>query len=339
ALLKSWAEQHPRARNASFHLDPKTQRPTYRLRLDVPGVSEALIIAEQQGLDREVIERAQSLLPEGVYDLNRILLRLEEREKQLGEALAQAAERERAAAALRSQLETEREELQTRQRRLKREFLDEKEAWLREVRQEIEKRIAHLPSRDEILETKREVQAMQDDVRQEQRTLDRDAPFAPSAFERLKPGRRVRVEMLHDEGEIVAVDCERQRVTVAIRSVEVELTPDQLMLSDDESTPGLSPKGALALGKKPVALPDGESVPRDLDLHGLRVEEALARVDRYIDLALRRDLATVRLRHGRGTGALRRAIHEFLRQHQSVRSFALADEPDGGDGVTIVELK
>ena len=180
---------------------------------------------------------------------------------------------------------------------------------------------------------------MQDDVREGQRTLDRDAPFAPSTFERLRPGCRVRVEMLHDDGEIVAVNNERQRVTVAIRNVEIELTPDQVMLLEEESSPvtGLSPKGAPALGKTPV-LP-GESVPRDLDLHGLRVEEALSRVDKHIDLALRHDFAAVRLRHGRGTGALRRAIHEFLRQHQSVRSFTLADEPDGGDGVTIVELK
>lgn len=328
--LKAWAEQHPHARNASFHLNPNTQRPTYRLRLDMPGVSEALVIAEQQGLDHQLIERANALLPEGVYDLNRVLLRLEERERELAASLAQAAQRERAAEALLAQMETERVELQEQRRRVKREFLEEKEAWLRDVRQQIEKQIAHLASREETLEAKRQVQALQDEARHEARTLDRDVPFAPSALDRLKPGRFVRVEFLHDEGEIVSVNHERQRVTVLIRNVEVELTPDQVAVLEEKPEPP---------GPRRVRLPGGLSIPRELDLHGLHVEEAIARVDKHIDLALRQDVDQIRIRHGRGTGALRRAVHEFLRQHQSVRSFRLAEEADGGDGVTVVDLK
>jgi DNA mismatch repair protein MutS2 len=328
--LKAWTEQHPHARNASFHLNPNTQRPTYRLRLDMPGVSEALVIAEQQGLDHQIIERANALLPEGVYDLNRVLLRLEERERELAASLVLAAQRERAAEALLAQMETERVELQEQRRRVKREFLEEKEAWLRDVRQQIEKQIAHLASREETLEAKRQVQALQDEARHEARTLDRDVPFAPSALDRLKPGRLVRVEFLHDEGEIVSVNHERQRVTVLIRNVEVELTPDQVAVLEEKPEPP---------GVRRVRLPGGLSIPRDLDLHGLHVEEAIARVDKHIDLALRQDMDQIRIRHGRGTGALRRAVHEFLRQHQSVRSFRLAEEADGGDGVTVVDLK
>jgi len=330
-LLKAWAEQHPHARNASFHLNPQTQRPTYRLRLDVPGVSEALVIAEQQGLDRRVIERAYRLLPEGVYDLNRVLLRLEERERELAEELARAAKREREAAALQSRLEAEREQLQERQRHLKQDFLREKEAWLRDVRQQVEKQIAQLASRDDILKAKRQIQELQEEVQREQRSLDRDVPFAPSAFDRLKPGRRVRVEFLHDEGEVVGVNVERQRVTVLIRNVEVELTPDQVMLLEGKPEP---PNVGRTVGAREAA-----AMSPNLDLHGLRAEEAVARVDKFLDLALRHDLAQVRIRHGRGTGALRRAVHEFLREHRSVRSFALADEQNGGPGVTIVELK
>ena len=328
--LKSWAEQHPRVRNASFHLSPHTHRPTYRLRLDVPGVSEALVIAEQQGIDRRVIERAYGLLPEGVFDLNRVLLQLQERERELAAELARAAQRESAAATLQSQLESEREQLQDQRRHLRREFLEEKEAWLRDVRQQIERQIAQLTSRDEILNAKRQVQVMQEEVSREQRSFDRDVPFAASALDRLEPGRRVRVEFLHDEGEIVGVNRERQRVTVLIRNVEVELAPDRVMLLEEK--PEAPDSGR-------VARPRGDGAPsRELDLHGLRAEEAVARVDRFIDLALRYDFAQVRIRHGRGTGALRRAVHEFLREHRSVRSFALADEQNGGAGVTIVEL-
>jgi len=330
-FLKAWAEQHPHARNASFRLDPNTQRPTYRLRLDVPGVSEALVIAEQQGLDRRVIEHAYGLLPEGVYDLNRVLLRLEERERNLAEELARASQREREAAALRSQLESEREQLHEQRRHLKREFLGEKDAWLRGVRQQIEKQIAQLASREEILQAKRQIQAMQDELGREERSLDRDVPFAASAFDRLQPGRRVRVEFLHEEGEIVRCDPERQHVTVLIRNVEVALTPDQVMLLEEE------PERASVA--QPVGLRQPGGISPNLALHGLRAEEAVARVDKFIDLALRHDLDQVRIRHGRGTGALRRAIHEFLREHPSVRSFALADEQNGGAGVTIVELK
>lgn len=328
--LKSWAEQHPHVRNASFHLSPHTHRPTYRLRLDRPGVSEALVIAEQQGIDRRVIERAYALLPEGVYDLNRVLLRLEERERELAAELAGAARREGEAANLQARLESEREQLQEQRRHLRRDFLEEKETWLRDVRQQIEKQIAQLASRDEVIAAKRQIQTLQEEASREQRSLDRDAPFAPSAFERLQPGRRVRVEFLHDEGEIVGVNADRQRVSVLIRSVEVELTPDQVMLLED--APETAP-AQRTVRARPTGAPS-----RELDLHGLRAEEAVARVDKFIDLALRHDLAQVRIRHGRGTGALRRATHEFLREHKSVRSFALADQQNGGAGVTIVEL-
>ena len=332
ALLKSWAEQHDRARNASFHLDPNTQRPSYRMRLDVPGVSEALIIAEQQGLDRRVVERARALLPEGVYDLNRVLLRLEAREQQLAEDLARAARRETEAGALKSHIEAEREDVQAQQRGLKKKFLEEKEAWLRDVRQRIERRIAELPSREDILDAKRQVQALQDEVRAEQERLHRDAPFAAATLERLAPGRRVRVETLHEDGEVVAVDADKQRVTVAIRNVQVELTPDQVAVLNAKAPADL-PRAAR--GGRPAS----GYAPGQLDLHGLRVEQAVEELDRYIDLALRNDLETVRIRHGRGTGALRRATHEFLREHKSVRSFSLAEASDGGDAVTIVVLK
>ncbi|MCX8037902.1 MAG: endonuclease MutS2 [Candidatus Sumerlaeia bacterium] len=329
--LKAWAENHPRARNASFHLDPSTRRPTYRLRLDVPGVSEALIIAAQQGLDRRVIERAYELLPEGVYDLNRVLVRLQERERELARELEHAANRERAAENLRAQLEREREALQEERRNLKRKFLEEKDAWLRNVRQQVEQQIAHLASRDEVLAAKRQIQTMQDEVRRELQTFDRDAPFAPSALDRFQPGRRVRVEFLHDEGDVVRTDPVRQRLVVRIRNVEVEVTPDQAVLLEETPTAEKPLRPIRGRPRQPIS--------HVLDLHGLRAEQAIARLDKFIDLALQQDIETLHIRHGRGTGTLRKACHEFLRAHRSVRSFRLADQPDGGDGVTIVELK
>lgn len=331
ALLKAWAEQHDRVRNASFFLDPKTHRPSYRLRLDVPGVSEALVIAEQQGLERSVIEKAYALLPEGAYDLNKVLARLEERERALERTQEEAERIRREAEGFREQLNREREELQEQRRNLKRDLLEEKEDWLRDVRQRIEAQIAQLPSREEILDAKREVQALQEEAASEQRSLDRDVPFAPTAFDRLEPGRRVRVEKFHDEGEVLDVDRERQRVTVAIRKIQVELTPDELQLIEEE--PGAETSA------RHFKAPPRETVQSTLELHGQRAEAALENLDKYIERALRHDYAQVRIVHGRGTGALRRAVHEFLRDHPSVRSFALAPQERGGEGVTIVDLK
>jgi len=332
ALLKSWAESHPRARNASFHLDPRTQRPNYKLRLDRPGVSEALIIAEQQGLDRSVIERAYALLPRGVYDVNKLLVSLEERERELEELLAKGRETEQKNAEIEKRLEAERAELESRRRKLKAEMLEEREKWLSDVRSRIEKRIAQLDSREEILDAKREIREEQENLKRERRALERLARKAPLSLDRLAPGSRVRVESLHDEGEVIAVDLRRGRLTVAVRNVEVELRPDQVVPLDPspDSTGGVS--GA-------VRVPARGFIPSDLGLHGLRVEEAIERVDKYLDQALLHNLESVRIRHGRGTGALRRAVHDFLRTHKAVRSFRLADVYDGGDGVTVVELK
>jgi DNA mismatch repair protein MutS2 len=331
ALLKSWAESHDQARNASFFLDPRTHRPTFRMRLDVPGVSEALVIAQQMGLDEAIIRRAYDLLPEGVYDLNKILVRLEERERLLAAELGEAAKRERAAREQLQKAEREREELQEQRRNLRHDFVEEKENWLRDVRQRIEEQIAKLPSREAVVEAKREVQGLQERVKAERASIDRVAPFAPTVFDRLQPGRRVRVEMLHDEGEVVDVDRDRQRVLVAVRNMQIELTPDQVKLIDETERPAMMGKGYRA--------PAREALSPEIELHGLRVEEALERVDKHIEKALRHDFAQVRLRHGRGTGALRRAIHDFLRTHQSVKSFRAAEQDQGGDGVTVAELK
>lgn len=328
--LKVWAHNNNSARNASFRLSDIDRKPTYTLTLDVIGISEAIVVAEQVGLPKEILEKAKLILPEGGGDANSLLLSLQEKENRLERLLrehaATAKELEQKAEYL-DLLETElREEKRTYKLRL----MDEKEKELASLRAKVESLIAKQPSRVQLNESRKEIEQYQADVKK-QKTRPDTTNTHPTGG--LTKGLRVRVKSLNDEGVIELVDDSRKQARIAIGKVvvsvkysDIERLPQKPKAKEDE-------KPKLIFYKRPQF---ADSV---LDLHGKRVEEALNITDKFIDDGLAAGLNSIKVMHGQGSGALQRALHEFLRTHREVKQYRYASAEEGGAGVTIVIFK
>jgi len=430
--LKQWAHETPGARNASFSLDERTRQPTFRLTLDVPGASEAFVIAGREGVPPPVLERARQRLNRGEADLAALLTSLGSRERSLALREEELARRLKTLAE-QEELARRRADLLREERRRWRENLArERENLLAELRERIERRIAELPAREaevqrqrlELSRARREAQALQAEAAAERRRAGESLPPAP-AREELLPGRRVFVPELRESGALRSVDLDRRRAHVLLDRGLIVETPLDALTRPPEESPVLAPvsgtlappaidldrlreeiarpAGAAAKKKKvskkitrqaargardtieppplgkPLAPAAGRATARgwragrarpapaaksaqqdaacaagapgaglrfpprgdiswQIDLHGKRVEEALEILDKYLDDAVVADLPYVKICHGQGTGALARAIREFLARHPHVAAWRFGQTEEGGGGGPIVSF-
>jgi len=372
----AWGEDAPHVRNASFSLDDATHRPTYRLRLDMPGASEAIVIAENEGLPSWILSRARELVGAERLAMGEMLRRIQERDRVLGETLAEAEARAKSFDELERLARDRAEELRLERREMRRTAAEERAAAVREVRERLEKMIAELPSEEALEQRRRALNDVRRLAIAEQQRADAERREADKRAEApdpgaLKPGRRVFVPAFGNWGEVRRVSSDGRKVVVIVGSVEAELSASALGTREPERKSAFADprergaaagprarsrkvKDALADAtieptfsepsvKRPpvaagVARIAAEYVPMEIDLHGFRVEEALAAIDKYLDRALMADYPYVRIVHGSGEGRLYRAVHEFLRTYKPVRKYRFANSDEGGAGVTIVEF-
>jgi DNA mismatch repair protein MutS2 len=334
-VLKTWAHSHEHGRNASFRLSDKDHRPTYRLALDMIGISEALVVAEQVGLPAEVLERARSLRPQGEAESTALLLSMQEKEQRLAEELEAAQKIRYDLEDRQRELNNMEAELREDKRRFRQKMLDEKERAISEMRSRVEATIAKLPSKQELLAAKLSLEEEQAEViAAAERDHKADDAKAAKRTGTPEPGERVRVKTLNDEGVVQSVDAGRGQARVTVGRVVATVKLADLQRLPKKKQHEVS---AGATGHVHYRRPD--SPQSTLDLHGNRVEEALGKIDNFFDQALASGFSNAKLMHGQGSGALRRAIHDFLRTHPVVGNYRYATADEGGGGVTVVEFK
>lgn len=341
--LKLYAHAAPRVENASVEFDPLTLRPTYRLIVGQPGRSNALQIAERLGIPRAILERARASLDPARVEAGQLLEQLQ-RERQSAEEARRLAERERREAArARARLEQEIAEERRRQQRRWRETEEESRRLLEELRREI----------DALRRAAQRGQVDRETLEQLTARAEQLAPIAPPAevsvpsppVERagqagaeqqpLAVGMEVMVSGLGVPGTITRLDAETAEVDVRgmrIRLRTEGLTPAPRAERQVHSAREREPATRVVLKAR------DQQVPLQLDLRGQRRDEAAQELDRYLNEAYLAGLRTVRIVHGKGTGAVRQAVHELLEHHPLVRRYALAQREAGGEGATEVEL-
>jgi len=324
--LKSLAYSREGVQNASVDFDTETLRPTYRLRVGIPGSSHAFVIAQRLGLPLEVLERARGFLARETVEMEAILTGLSEDRRRIevdraeAERLRREAEEERARyEALRAQLRSERERLLSRAREEALELLERAREEVRRVLAELrEERRAQLAQEAQLrlAELQKALKAGQ-------------ALEAGEPVEAVAPGDRVWVASLRAEGTVVRV-TERDEVEVEVGRWRVRV-PRTDLRPPASPAPVLRPRVS---AERAFAV---ESAAR-LDLRGLNVDDAVYELERALDAALVRGVRRLVVVHGKGTGTLRRAVHEALSAHPDVR-FRLAPPREGGEGVTVVEFE
>ncbi len=340
--LKHFAYATERVENASVEFDPETLRPTYHLTIGLPGRSNALAIAQRLGMPDDILRdarsltapderRADDLLAEIQDALNaareeraqadRLKAESERLNQQLRSRLA-ALERDRAhvlaaaneeRAAIVADLRREAEDLRRDLRRLRAE---------REQLVGIEERIARLPHG------------------RAARPLPNEAVDQPT----VAVGDAVRISSLGTTGVVRSVSANGDNAEVEVGGMRVHArTADLVRIQGERRT---SPREqAVAAGymsgtvtPRRITSDDWSPVQSQLDLRGLTTEEARYRLDQYLNEAYMGGLNTVRVVHGKGTGAVRQAVRDLLSDHPLVRSHETADQREGGEGATVVKL-
>ena len=352
AELKTFAQEHPLVTNASVAFDVQTLRPTYRLEIGLPGKSQAFAIAERLGLPGAILDDARSRLAAEHVTMEETLAAIaraeEQRNTELEEArrARQAAEEERGLA--RSGVGRARREaaqLLAEARQAADEMLARTEREVAEVRRELTRQRNLSGARARSAQPTPAAAAFDELAERAARArteVSRAAPAAPEQDEQEPTGERLqprvglwgRSTTLGRVGRIVEVSGRTGRVTletdgprIVVPADDVEVVPEPIR--------GPTPRDLEAeeLRRRAAA----RISPR-LDIRGERVEAAMEQLSGYLDEALLAGLDEAVILHGAGTGALRRAVREYLAEHPRVRSTRPGRKEEGGDQATVAEL-
>jgi DNA mismatch repair protein MutS2 len=337
--LKELASEVPGVVNASLQFDEAALAPTYALIKGIPGRSYGIGIARRLRLPEHVIARAEERVPRAERDVNALLASLEAREVELAAREREVAE-SREAAQTRAHALAERERrLRERERALERDQRKEARRYLLEARAEVERTIKELRGlRDEELEAaaraaRQHVEQLAAEqgsrlARLEERA--RSPVTAPAEEAAIAANDWVRVESLGGrEGRVTEVRGED--AVVALGAVKMTFPANSLRRIERPRDAG------------DVSVPVRGDLPEvsaasEIDVRGMRVVEVDDLVLQALDAAIRADLRSLRIIHGKGTGALRDRVAEMLRKDTRVKSFRLGAWNEGGAGVTVAEF-
>ncbi|WP_419787948.1 endonuclease MutS2 [Pseudodesulfovibrio sp.] len=315
--LKAYAMAAKGVRAASVLFDPSTKKPLYKLAYDQVGASIALDVAREHGLPSEILERAERYLLLDGSDTSSVLDRLNEmavkREKEL------------------EGIEAERTKMEAKRARLEERFEKERGALLKDIQSEAQTivrqwqsdRLGRKETRKKLAEVRERITDLGPEVEVEVETF---------SFKDIVPGLKVSYPAWNKTGVVLEVNARKKQAKVDIGGVAMWIKGDQL--APIEEGPNFSKSSQVA-----PAAPASSGPALEVDLRGQRSDMALSILERALDDALRKGAGSLEIIHGRGTGALRREVHDFLSHYPAVESFSLANEERGGDGMTEAVLK
>jgi len=334
--LKELASEVPGVVNASLQFDAEHLAPTYILIKGIPGRSYGLSIARRLGLPEDVLENAEIRVPKAERDVNRLLATLEAREVTLARLEAEAAESLEGAKDTAHRLAEREARLREREIAFERESRQEARRYLLESRQEVERTIRELrqSTADQSEEAAREARQRVEQLAEAQRTRLQELDQAPA----MRPGSGPPVEpepgmlvIVHPMGGKTGRVIERRdgHLLVALGAVKMTFPANAVSVAPVQAVP----TAPVMRGDEPDL-----EVATEIDVRGVRAGDVDEIVMQAVDAAIRADLKSLRVIHGKGTGALRQRVAEMLRKDTRVRRFRPGEFNEGGTGVTVVEL-
>jgi len=341
APLKGFASSYPRARNASVEFDQERLAPTFRLVYDRPGQSYALAIGARLGLSPALIERAHSYRSSQQQELQELLARLDDLDRDNALRAARIEKREADSAGLLARAQSELATAETAARETVARAKAESERLIGEVRRRVNDEWEHLRQGEKTRAAlERSRRRLQDVARTAQALLAEPPPQAGGATA-AERGDHVEVAHLGLKGEILAVDGGTATVRAGALTVKVPLQalrmvragpPSQSSPGKGASAPNAGLRGARRRGE------GTGQVPVELYLIGRTTEEGRDLLEQYLDDAFLAGLASIRIIHGKGTGALRRIVEEVLSGHPLVAEHRPGAPHEGGAGATVAVL-
>lgn len=352
AEIKEYALQTPGVCNASCEFDVETLKPTYRLLIGIPGKSNAFAISQRLGLPEEIIEAAKRNISAEKTRFEDVLSQLDQTRQEL-EKEKEEVDRLRA-----EQLESKRNLEQFKQKTYKQMDLELQNAQekanriVSSVKAESEKLLQELDDirrQKESEEFSKLVQGAKSSYRSNINRLEdtanpvigrvKEEYIPPRPF---KKGDLVLITQLNEEGVLLSDPDNAGNVQVQAGIIKTKVPVSDLRLVDKKRRRQLNRMEKKSNGggvTRTLTDKSQRSASSEIDLRGQTIEEGIMMVDQYIDSCLLMGIKTITIIHGKGTGALRNAIQQHLKNHKAVRSFRLGVYGEGENGVTIAELK
>ena len=339
--LKTLAHATPGVVNASMEFDLKTLRPTYHLTLGIPGRSNALLIARRLGLPEEILENARQLVDPAELASDELLSEIHH-QREVARKARSVADRDRSLANnLRQDLANRLKKIEEERRAVLENARAEAEAEFNDLKREIESLRRELRRSEQPTPLLEEVQQKAAKVEEvlEKKTRTKTHPL-PRVHLLVEPGRKVRVRALQAEGVIASVG--EEDVEVLVGNLRVRVDRSELMpVSAPETIPETKPPAPAPMPARgrSARTPFSPSPGMEIDLRGMRADDALDKLDNYLAAAYASGMPFVRIIHGKGTGRLRQVIREALTESAQVKNFEEGGDKEGGEGVTIAHMR
>ncbi len=343
--LKVFALSTPGVENGCCEFNVDTLRPTYRLLIGVPGKSNAFAISEKLGLPDYIIEEAKGQISQEdesfedvIADLENSRVTIEKERDEINRYKQEISELKRRLERKEDKLENSREAILQKAREEARRILEE----AKEYADETIKKYNRLGSSSD---ASKEMERERTKLREKMSSLDKTSgmktakkPKKALTGKELRVGDSVRVLSLNLKGTVSTLPDAKGNLFVQMGILRSQVNLKDLeKLNDDSETASPAPRHAAGGGK--IKMSKSFSVGTELNLLGKTTDEALIELDKYLDDAYLAHLPSVRIVHGKGTGALRKAVHQALRRQKHVESYRLGEFGEGDAGVTIVTFK
>jgi DNA mismatch repair protein MutS2 len=339
--LKSYAYTEENVANASVEFDVKTLKPTYRLNIGVAGSSNAFIISGALGLSSRIIERAKQRLTDQEVKVEDMIRRIEsdriksEHERAVAERLRKEVDLQKA------EYEKLLNQLSQRKSTMMEEARQEAEELIKKARLEAERLIGELKQMSQTLDLNqaREIRQQLLNTEQALKPKETGKPKTEPRREKLepdmlKPGMSVQITSLQSEGQILSGPDSHNQFVVQVGALRTTVPIEDItQIIGNKKQEAVKTRRTVMFSEN-----KRQEISTELHVRGLTIDEALSKVEKFIDDALIANLSSVRLVHGKGTGTLRKAIHQYLKECPHVRSFRLGDSNEGSYGVTIVQF-
>ena len=340
--LKVYALSTPFVENASCEFSVETLRPTYRLLIGIPGKSNAFAISSKLGLPNHIIEDAKRHITEDKESIEDLLANLENSRVTIEKERLEIAGYKEEVKALKQKLEAKQEKIDQAKEKILRQANEEAREILQNAKELADETIRVFQKAEagiSIKDLEKSRQKVRDKIseKNEKLTLKNDKPthkvLKPT---QIRPGDSVKVVSMGLKGTVSSLPDKNGKLFVQCGIIRSKVSLNDLVLIEEETINTgkmqRSSSGKLKMSKS-------YSISTEINLLGRTVDEALSELDKYLDDAYLAHLPSVRVVHGKGTGALRNAVHNYLRKNRVVKSYRLGEYGEGDAGVTIVEFK
>lgn len=337
--LKLYALTKEGVRNASVEFDVETLSPTYKLLIGVPGKSNAFEISKRLGLQDYIIDEARALVSEENIEFEDILSAIDRDRRTIEEDRYETEQLKGEISRLRDELEREKEKTKESREKIMEKARQEARDLLRDAKRESDEVLKDLKEISSLVDkdTRRKAHESQARLRksldQVEGSISRDLfdIKARKPLDKLKIGETVEVLSLGQKGVVLELPDENGDLPVQVGIMKVNVNVKSLIRAKEEE------KKTQVSTKKIVR--SKQNVKSKIDLRGYSLDEALLDLDKYLDDAYIAGVHQAEIVHGKGTGVLREGVRSYLKSHRSVKSYRTGGISEGGDGVTIVELK